>query len=348
MPLQTNKNLFFLVRDGKLIVWDVENHTQYDIEQPFLERLINLSDASKTRKPSVIDSELLEAGLLKESRKEIPPHKQWGWDDLSWIFHKGTKDPTILLDERKDFIENYIDYCEGLDLEKIVSTQPEDFGDCIKLSTMHESDFNGKGFFETLKNRRTTRSFSGETVDFKRFSTLLISCFSFKNDPWMEVDNIKIVGQSRLSPSAGGLHPCDGYVFINNVENMMPGIYKYIPQDEHNGYLKPINLNVRLSDMTHCVYGQPFLEGCGFGVFLVLDFSKIWTKYPHSRGYRHALLDAGHLSQTILLCATNLGLLTWLTAAIRDTEAESMLNLEGEHLSPAMFVGFGCGSYSPI
>jgi SagB-type dehydrogenase family enzyme len=94
--------------------------------------------------------------------------------------------------------------------------------------------------------------------------------------------------------------------------------------------------------------GQPFGEGVAFGVFLVAYFDKIWWKYPHSRGYRVALLDAGHLSQTFQLVSTALGILTWMTANIHDVNISTLLKLDGVHEAPIHFLAGGYGQKSGV
>jgi SagB-type dehydrogenase family enzyme len=52
------------------------------------------------------------------------------------------------------------------------------------------------------------------------------------------------------------------------------------------------------------------------------------TKYGE-RGYRYALLDAGHLAQNILLCCSSLGLAAMPTCAFADDELNELLGLDG-------------------
>jgi SagB-type dehydrogenase family enzyme len=72
-------------------------------------------------------------------------------------------------------------------------------------------------------------------------------------------------------------------------------------------------------------------------------------KYPHSRAYRVALFDAGHLSQTVQLVATALGLRTWITAAFYDNELNDLLALDGGGNEHALLVvGLGTGDVDAI
>ena len=68
----------------------------------------------------------------------------------------------------------------------------------------------------------------------------------------------------------------------------------------------------------------------------------MWWKYPHSQAYRVALLEVGHISQSLQLCATSLGLNTWLTAALSEQKIEKALYLPD--LSEQVFLFFGAGN----
>ena len=54
-----------------------------------------------------------------------------------------------------------------------------------------------------------------------------------------------------------------------------------------------------------------------------------------------AYVEAGHIAQTFQLVATSLGLNTWLTGALSDTQVENLLNLEDSTEQPLFFVGCG-------
>ena len=67
----------------------------------------------------------------------------------------------------------------------------------------------------------------------------------------------------------------------------------------------------------------------------------MWWKYRHSQAYRVSLLEAGHISQTIQLCATALGFSTWLTAALCERKIERALALPDLIEQVFLFVGAG-------
>ena len=327
-------SLFFFLRNEDLILWDYENHSQYKIDKTYLERLIEIVSG----KPIIEDNithYLREEGLLV---KKTEGTREWGWDELSWIFHQGTKNPPRLKADANNWFEVYLQDCQNKLSPKENISFPK--GEVISLAPIDKKLLQSKSLYEVCQKRMTSRAFSGEKVNFEIFSSLIGAAFSYSPPPWGEDKDYEIYAKHKISPSAGGLHPFEFYIMINHVENIDPGIYKYDPQ-EHCLYT--LEKGDFRDQLVHSLVDQNFVKGFSFGVFFVADFSKVWWKYEHSRGYRQVLLDAGHQSQTFLLLATSLDLLTWPTGAIHDAEAEKLLKIDSDKFSPIFFVGIGTG-----
>ncbi|NWA01154.1 SagB family peptide dehydrogenase [Pseudomonas gingeri] len=140
----------------------------------------------------------------------------------------------------------------------------------------------------------------------------------------------------RSSPSGGGLNCTEGYVYIRNVEGIGSGFYYYHPDKHALIFIKCID-----DPLATLLQEQHFIGNLPFGIFITSRFDKMWWKYPHSQGYRVALLEAGHVSQTFQLTATALGFKTWITAALTERKIEQALNLSDLCEQPLLFVGAG-------
>ena len=71
-------------------------------------------------------------------------------------------------------------------------------------------------------------------------------------------------------------------------------------------------------------------------------FDRMFWKYRrHAKAWRAVHLDAGHLSQTMYLSATELGLGCFVTAAINDREVGEALGLPPLCEGAIALVGFG-------
>jgi SagB-type dehydrogenase family enzyme len=194
---------------------------------------------------------------------------------------------------------------------------------------------------QTLINRKTCRSFSDEAVSFSQMSTLLYLSLGYLKEREDDIDNStpEGFGSRRSSPSGGGLNACDGYLYARNVSGLKPGIYYYHPELHA---LRPIH-PLQDEPLGLLLAGQHFINSLPFGVFITCRFDKLWWKYQHSRAYRMAFVEAGHISQTFQLVATALGLNTWLTGALTDDRVEALLGLENSAEQPLLFVGCGRG-----
>ena len=61
----------------------------------------------------------------------------------------------------------------------------------------------------------------------------------------------------------------------------------------------------------------------------------------HAKAYRALVLDVGHLSQTMYLAATELGLGAFITAAVNEVDIEQALGLDPLEEGPLAVTGFG-------
>lgn len=151
----------------------------------------------------------------------------------------------------------------------------------------------------------------------------------------------------KTSPSGGALHPTDAYVLAQRVEGVRPGLYHYragehalqaLPwSGEGEGDGEALATLARLA-----VAGQHWFANAHAMVVLAPRFARNFWKYRHhAKAYRVCVLDVGHLSQTLLLCATEQGLGAFVTAAINEVDIERAFGLDGLAEGPLVVCGFG-------
>jgi len=341
-----NPFLFFLLKDGNIIGWDYKKHRQYELEEKYFQRILEIA-----RHPGVasqeIDEELEEANFILHSNDDV----QWGWDYLSKIFHFGTKiSEDDLVNEKiadpKFFVAENIEYSTGL-LDAFPDIYTEKAGDIVTLPEPDLISLQDIDLLRILSQRKTSRSFDGTSINLKTLSTLLYVVFSDfhqSNDDYAQYGFQKI-GMRKTSPSCGGLHPSEAYIVALNVDGLDKGVYHY---QAHKHVLSVISASNISPQMNKLLCGQYFAAQLAFGIFITSRFDKIWHKYKHSRAYRVALIDIGHLSQTFQLVATALGLNTWLSGVFVDTDVSSLLNIKDDSEQPLFFVGAGNGDNSPL
>ncbi|WP_223488243.1 SagB family peptide dehydrogenase [Pseudomonas sp. A-RE-19] len=337
--MQINPYLFILPRTPGQIVWDYKNHKQFELNLEYSTRLIQLIDNPKLYNDNhTIDTQLLNAGILTTSIQEAI---EWGWDELSKIFHIGTKNiPCEHVPENiHEWSRHYLDHCT----EVLNAPTPDDrLSEC----RAHELIALPKPFClpegslaNALLGRKTCRTFTDAAVSLKDVSTLLYLSLGYLHERDNDVDEtiVEGLGARRSSPSGGGLNACEGFLLVQNVNGLNPGLYAYHPCDHSLSFINPLP---RLP-LGQLLCGQHFINNLPVGLFITSRFDKLWWKYEHSRAYRMAYVEAGHISQTFQLVATALGLNTWLTGALTDDQVETLLTLENSAEQPLFFVGCG-------
>jgi putative peptide maturation dehydrogenase len=156
----------------------------------------------------------------------------------------------------------------------------------------------------------------------------------------------------KTSPSGGGLHPLGAYLLVRHVEGLAPGFYHY-HAGEHA--LEPLPWPQALVEdgatpeaskvrdfASALLAGQQWFADAHVLVFLLARFRRHTWKYRnHAKAYRVMLLDAGHLSQTLYVTATELGLGAFITAAVNDSEIEEALGVDPLEEGLIAVNGFG-------
>lgn len=341
MPSYISSTIFFLIKNNQLVLWDYAAHKQYSIPQAYLSRLLHLSQNPHENpdKDHAIDHDLLATGLLAEHSF---PLVDWGWDDLSKIFHFGTSriDYAEQPNNTREWAIAYQAACDNAVEVPIPKLRHE--AQSRKIINSIELDVPGTAqthdLQQTLLQRRSVREFLQEAITKKQLESILY--YSLAYLPSRSVDVSKLCPEGlrdrRSSPSGGGLNSIDGYVYIRNVAEIPAGFYYYNPARHR---LELISSDRDFS-IGRALNGQFFAEDIPFGIFLTCQFDRLWWKYPHSRAYRVALLDAGHISQTVQLVSTSLGLGTWVSAAIDESCLEPVMN-HLDRSAPLLFVGAG-------
>ncbi|AJP60099.1 hypothetical protein UC34_24355 [Pandoraea vervacti] len=326
--------LFIKILDGRLVLWDYQNHKQFLIRPEHASRLLELV-AGFERRDDAIDKEITEADLLSN----IDP-QEWGWDCLSRIFHVGTQVPRKEhAPEPRPYLE-YIRHCASV-ADRIPENEILRPGPITPLPPPQA--IVGRDFDRTLRGRKTCRSFLNRSIPFQDVANTLWATFGAvhggsRTD--LEQFGMRPVGYRRTSPSGGSMQPSEPYLLAFNVGGLAPGIYHYRSLRHELSYIAAAPDMNMLCDI---LCGQTAANDLAYGVFVTSRFDKLWWKYPHSRAYRVALMDVGCLVQTFQLVSTALGIQTWPTGYFIDADANALLAVDGIKESVLFFLGAGYG-----
>lgn len=146
----------------------------------------------------------------------------------------------------------------------------------------------------------------------------------------------------KNSPSGGGLHPIEAYLLVQRVAGLPSGLYHY-QCVEHA--LEPLQL-LEPAQIARCAHdlvaGQRWFADAPVLVLMAARFQRTFWKYRnHAKAWRVVQLDAGHLSQTFYLSATEQGYGAFITGAINDRCAETLFELDGLSTGAIAVCGFG-------
>lgn len=337
--MQINSYLFILPRTPGQIVWDYKNHRQFELNLEYSTRLAQLiSNPDLYNDNNRIDIQLLNSGILTTS---IQDTIDWGWDELSKIFHIGTKNiPCEYVPQNiHEWSRHYLDHCTEV-LEAPAPNARLTERQARELIALPEPSSLSEGSLaNALIGRKTCRTFTDEAISLEDVGTLLYLSLGYLHERENDVDEtiVEGLGARRSSPSGGGLNACEGFLYVQNVSGLQPGLYAYHSTNHALSFVNP----APDSPLGQLLCGQHFINNLPVGLFITARFDKLWWKYEHSRAYRMAYVEAGHISQTFQLVATALGLNTWLTGALTDDQVETLLGLEDNAEQPLFFVGCG-------
>ena len=194
--------------------------------------------------------------------------------------------------------------------------------------------------YDVLLRRETTRSFDrGATISLRELAVVLRYVFGYHG-------YVPLLGHvttlKRTSPSAGGFHPIEAYPVITAVDELDPGLYHYNGAEHALELLAPLALEEARAAATAFVCGQTYFGDAQVMVVLAARFDRAFWKYRnHRKALTALLMDAAHLSQTLYLVATELGLGAFVTAAVNNTDIEERFGIDGYREGVLAVCGIG-------
>ena len=220
------------------------------------------------------------------------------------------------------FVLLLIPSCSNSDENAAAEFTPDD-SEVIQLP---EPRYDGNvSLEESLYNRRSTRSYSGDPLTLQEVSQLLWAAQGITDD-----------SGHRTAPSAVALYPLSIYVVTGNVPEIVDGVYIYDP--EEHSMKRIIDGDIR-NELATAAMGQASVRQGAVSFVITVDYGKITSRFE-DKGERFGTLEAGHAAQNLCLQATalNLGLVT--AGAIDDDQVADVLNMP-DNLTPLYVIPVG-------
>jgi len=192
---------------------------------------------------------------------------------------------------------------------------------------------DNKSFLHVLMSRKSIRAFTSDNINLETLSKLLTLSCGLNNDT---ENSIK-----RTYASAGGRYPIEVYVAIFRSDDMEKGLYHF---NVINNTLELIKRGDYSKEIYDFYENQKSAITTDYPCLIMFSmvFKRSMEKYGE-RGYRFALLDAGHMSQNLYLVATylNLGIVAIGAGMESDDKLDDMLGLV--HNEENVFYSFATG-----
>lgn len=207
-----------------------------------------------------------------------------------------------------DPIDNF--YCRSIEGAPTVDLPPNDQDKITDLIRYRESD----------------REFTDEPVSLSTLSKILRNAYSVRPNS----DGFRVV------PSAGASYPLELYVAAFNTTEFENGLYHYNLYDDT---LEKIRTGLFRDQIQTYSHDQEFAENASLLILLTATFSRTTYKYGE-RGYRYALIEAGHVGQNIYLSSEHLDIGICASGGFADDEIARLFNLpEDEQPIYSFFLG---------
>jgi SagB-type dehydrogenase family enzyme len=174
-----------------------------------------------------------------------------------------------------------------------------------------------------LTRRRSLRHFSRDPIPLPTVSALLAAAYGVTRPATAELPPL------RTAPSAGALYPLELYLLARRVSGIERGVYHYDPLAHRlERHLERVDPAVELAAFTN----PREVEDAAVVVVIAASFWRSRVKYG-LRAYRFTLLEAGHVTQNLLLAATASGLGAFAVGGFFDDRVDALLGLDGVDVS---------------
>jgi SagB-type dehydrogenase family enzyme len=190
-------------------------------------------------------------------------------------------------------------------------------------------------FGAVLRARRTTREFSEAPVALDVLSEILHAAFAPQE--FIDAESFGMLPYRNYA-NAGARSENEVYLNVRAVDGVDAGLYHY------NGIehcLEHLGTPLDRERILYLTYQQPWCADAAVTFFVTAVVDRMGHKYHHPRALRAIYYDVGHLGQTFALVATAHGLGPLQTAALRDSEVEEALGVDGVRETVLYCLGAG-------
>jgi len=236
--------------------------------------------------------------------------REWLWGATAGLFHFSVRNTRFIVGTpARRFIRKRKAWKPSPALYQTNRGMKKTFG-------LPETDLT-KEPFALMRKRRSRRNFDGKPIRLEALADCL-----FAGNGIVEFIEDKDYGRLPLSmtPSGGARNPFELYVYANKVAGLKTGFYHYSALDHDLGLVR-----AGQADVKRMLAGQLWPARASALVFLVVHFPRTMWKYHLPMAYRIVMMEAGFISQNIVLAATAHGLSAVPSGALKESLIEGYL-----------------------
>jgi SagB-type dehydrogenase family enzyme len=283
-----------------------------------LETARELGDGSLAVAEHLLDAGALIAEGSPEHHAEEHVQAQWGrWGPAARHFHFAVRTPAGV---RYASHEDDVAAMRARSLERrpptVAKVHPDRPIVTVAPAAHDVSGWHRPQLVDALRHRRSVRRFDDQPVSAEELVTILQLAGGI-------VDAIPDSGAGpavfKTSPAAGAWHPIELYVEAREVDGLAPGVYHFAPT---RGGLEDLGREVLGGNARETLGGQAWLADAPALLIYTAVIERSQWRYETGRAYRDVLIGLGHVSQTVLLTATAMGLGAVFATAVCDEELE--------------------------
>lgn len=196
----------------------------------------------------------------------------------------------------------------------------------IDLPQVDKNIISKANIYDCIKDRRSVRKYADEKISIQELSYLL----------WSTQGIQKVIGENsatlRTVPSGGASHTFETYLFINRVEHLKNGVYRYLPL-EHK-LLFMFELNNMNEDIDKATPRQIFVQNFASKSAVVFAWSSIPYRAEYKfdiTAHKKILIDVGHVCQNLHIACESINCGACAIGIYDQEFVDKTLQLDGEN-----------------
>lgn len=194
----------------------------------------------------------------------------------------------------------------------------------VDLPEVSEKVVKNNDIYKCIKERRSTRFYSYESISLEELSYLL---WATQGITTTNKAGITL----RTVPCSGATHSFETYLFITNVEGVKMGVYRYLPVEHKLLFMFELDgIDKKIDEIT---LDQPFVPN--FAKKAAVLFA--WSTIPYRSewkfditAHKKILIDIGHVCQNLYLASESIESGTCAIGIYDQEMIDNLLGLDGD------------------